>query len=97
MKEAQAKNIYLKDYQAPDFYIEETDLNVCLFEDESFVEARLKIKRNPSSNNPNAALQLNGKELELLELRLNGKILLKSEFRQDDETLCNQAAGEHQP
>ena len=87
MKEAQARNIYLKDYQVPDFFIDETHLNVSLYEEETFVEARLKIRRNPASGNQHAALVLNGKQLQLLELALDGKALENNQYSQDAESL----------
>lgn len=87
MKEAQAQNIYLKDYKAPDFLIDKINLDVSLHEQESFVNSRLSVRRNPESLNQNAALVLNGQELTLLELRMDGIELLATEYEQDEKSL----------
>ena len=87
MKEAQAQNIYLKDYQAPDFLIDTINLDVSLYEEESIVISSLSIRRNPESSNQDAALILNGQELNLLALSIDGVALSKDEFKQDDTSL----------
>jgi len=87
MKEAQAQNIYLKDYQVPNFLIDKISLDVSLHEDESTVVSRLYVRRNPEAANKQAALILNGQELTLLELRLDGKDLLEFDYELDDESL----------
>mgnify|MGYP003345928676 CR=1 FL=1 len=47
------------DYRVPDFLIDETRLIVELFETETLVTSRLKIRRNPAANSPQAPLVLN--------------------------------------
>ncbi|MGV8590553.1 hypothetical protein, partial [Pseudomonas aeruginosa] len=47
MRTEQPKVIHLKDYQAPDYLIDETHLKFELFEDHSLVHAELKLRRNP--------------------------------------------------
>ena len=47
MRTEQPKMIYLKDYQAPDYLIDETHLTFELFEDHSLVHAQLVMRRNP--------------------------------------------------
>ena len=46
MRTEQPKMIYLKDYQAPDYLIDETHLTFELFEDHSLVHAQLVMRRN---------------------------------------------------
>jgi aminopeptidase N len=87
MKEAQAQNIYLKDYQVPNFLIDDIFLDVSLHEDESFVVSRLSIRRNPDAPNQSAPLVLNGQELKLLELRMDGEIVLSKNYKTDDKSL----------
>ncbi len=87
MKEAQARNIYLKDYQVPEFLIDETHLDFELFEDETIVTSRLSLRRNPASKNTESSLVLLGQELELLEVELVGRALNSSEYLLGDETL----------
>jgi aminopeptidase N len=87
MREAQAQNIYLKDYQVPNFLIDKIYLDVSLYEEESFVISRLNIRRNPEAENQHAPLVLNGQELNLLELRLDGQLLLSKDYKLDDKSL----------
>lgn len=87
MKEAQAKNIYLKDYQEPDFFIDETQLDVQLFEDETHVYSRLRLRRNLQARNQAASLVLHGKELELVSLALDGKPLSAGDYVLEEESL----------
>ena len=47
MRTEQPKMIYLKDYQAPEYLIDETHLTFELFEDHSLVHAQLVMRRNP--------------------------------------------------
>lgn len=87
MKEAQAQNIYLKDYKVPDFLIDEISLDISLYEEESLVISCLKVRRNPDSLNPKASLVLNGQELTLLELRMDGVALSDADYEQDEKSL----------
>jgi aminopeptidase N len=87
MKESQGKTVYLRDYRAPDFLIDETQLVVELFELETLVSSRLQIHRNPAANTPQAPLVLQGRAMELLEVKLNGRVLASSEYQVDAEEL----------
>ena len=70
--------IYLKDYQVPVFTIETTDLDIRIGDEYTSVVARLKVKRNPASNNPSSELALQGgKDIKLQEVMMNGLILQK--------------------
>jgi len=87
MKESQGKTVYLKDYTAPDFLIDETHLDFSLHEDHTVVLARLLLRRNPASSNQQAALVLNGRNLVLQELKLEGRLLAATEYQLDEEHL----------
>jgi len=76
---------HLKDYQAPDFGISETHLEFHLEGSQTRVLSRLQMHRLTS--NESAELVLDGIELDLLELRLDGRLLHVDEYQQDDETL----------
>jgi aminopeptidase N len=69
MKEAQPKAIQLKDYAPPPFRVETVDLDIDIREDHALVRAKLEIRRNAGG----AALVLDGDELELVSVTLNGK------------------------
>jgi aminopeptidase N len=76
---------HLKDYQPPDFGISETHLEFHLDAACTRVHSHLKMQRLTS--NEAAELVLDGVELELIELRLDGRLLSPDEYRLGDETL----------
>ena len=65
--------IFLRDYQVPDFLIETVDLQFELSEERTLVKSKLSIKRNPKSEKNNQRLVLNGEELKLISIKLNGQ------------------------
>jgi aminopeptidase N len=87
MKEATPRTIYLKDYRAPAFLIERTELRFELGEESTQVNARLRVQRNPAADTPDAPLVLDGEELELLAVRLDGRELQSHEWLQDADSL----------
>ena len=87
MKESAGKTVFLSDYRVPDFLIDETQLVVELFEHEALVTARLRLRRNPATGAPTAPLMLHGRALELLEVRVEGRVLAAEEYLVDDEQL----------
>ncbi len=88
MKTTQASTIYLKDYQAPEFLIESTDLRFELHEDFTRVVSRLFMRRNPQLADNNAdCLLLDGQDMVLEKLLLNGRELAAQEYLIGDESL----------
>ena len=81
------KTIFLKDYTAPPFLVSGIDLDVDLQDDYALVSARLGITRNKASKSPAAPLRLDGDELELLEVRLNGTVLDRLDYILSNECL----------
>jgi aminopeptidase N len=73
MREAQAKAILLKDYAPPAFLIGRVTLDVDIRAEDALVKATLAVRRNPASSEKDAALVLDGDELELVSLLLDGK------------------------
>ena len=69
MREPTPKTIHLKDYTPPAFLITDVALDVDIREDHALVRARLEVKRNAGSG----PLVLDGDELELLQVTLDGK------------------------
>jgi len=64
---------YRKDYKASQFLIKRTNLSFLLFDDHVIVESELSIVRNPDDKQDKLqALELNGIEIELLELKVDG-------------------------
>jgi aminopeptidase N len=73
MREAQPTTIYLKDYAPPAFLIGRVALDIDIRADDTLVKANLAVRRNPASKEKDAPLVLDGDELELVSLSLDGK------------------------
>ena len=65
--------VRLADYRPAPYLLERTDLQVQLFADHSVVDAALSFVPNPAAEP--GPLQLQGVDLELLQLRLDGEPL----------------------
>ncbi len=74
---------YLKDYSPPDFFIDEVKLHVNLDENHTLVTASLSCRRNNGQKN----LVLNGEELKLRSIKLDGRLLREDEYETGPETL----------
>jgi aminopeptidase N len=68
MREAQANAIHLKDYSPPAFSVDSVELDVDMRDDHALVRAQLEVRRNAPG-----PLVLDGDELELVSVRVNGK------------------------
>src|SRR5256712_4976050 len=68
MREPQPRAIHLKDYSPPEFRIDSVDLDVDLRDDHARVRAKLQVRRNAGSG----PLVLDGEELELISVLLDG-------------------------
>jgi aminopeptidase N len=79
--------IQLKDYRPPAFLIPALELDIDLHEDHALVRARLEVRRNPGAADPDAPLVLDGDELELVSLALDGRRLAGNEYRLDADRL----------
>jgi aminopeptidase N len=71
----------LAEYRAPDFVIDEVTLDFALGEDETLVRSHLALRRNPAAGTPAAPLRLDGEELELVSLALDGAPLAADRYR----------------
>src|SRR5690606_31664955 len=90
MRTEQPKTIYLKDYQVPDYLIDETTLTFELYEDHSLVHAQLVMRRNPEAGAGLPALVLHGQDMELLSLSLDDRPLAAGDYQVGDGTLTLQ-------
>ncbi|MFP6848585.1 MAG: aminopeptidase N [Pseudomonas sp.] len=90
MRTEQPKMIYLKDYQAPDYLIDETHLTFELFEDHTLVHAQLVMRRNPAAGSGLPPLQLDGQQLELLSVALNDRELTVDDYQLTENHLTLQ-------
>jgi aminopeptidase N len=67
------KKFYLKDYKAPSFWQDKADLCFRLFDDHSEVEATSHLKFNSESWQWPQSVELDGENLELLSIHVDGK------------------------
>jgi len=88
MREPAPKTIYLKDYTPPAFLISSIDLDVDIREDYALVRAVLEMSRNPQSADADAPLLLDGDEVELLSVALDGRALAPEEYALAQESLA---------
>ncbi len=86
MKHAEAKTIFLKDYQQPAFWIDTVDLVFDLADDHALVTASVDYKRNTES--PLKNLELFGAELELERIAINGYALEKADYQLTDSGMA---------
>jgi aminopeptidase N len=73
-------SILLADYAPPSFLIDTVDLDIDFRNGETLVTAQLALRRNPTANSPSAPLVLDGEELELLRVSLNGTELAATRY-----------------
>lgn len=91
MRTEQPKVIHLKDYQAPDYLIDETTLTFELHEDHTLVHAQLVMRRNPErADGSLPALVLDGQQLELLALSMDDRELGAADYQLTDSHLTLQ-------
>ena len=88
MKNGQARTTYLKDYKAPHYLIETTELDFDLYQDHATVVSRLLFKQNSSLlSGIEDSLILHGQELVLEELSIDGKQLVEEDYQIKGEEL----------
>jgi aminopeptidase N len=72
---APPKPTLLAEYRPPDFLIDNVELDFTLGEEETLVQSRLKMRRNLAAGTPKAPLRLDGEELTLKSIALDGAAL----------------------
>ncbi|WP_341963429.1 aminopeptidase N [Pseudomonas sp. RC10] len=87
MRTEQPKMIYLKDYQAPEYLIDETHLTFELFDDHTLVHAQLVMRRNPDRGAGLPPLVLDGQLLELLSVKLADADLASGDYELTPDNL----------
>ncbi|NNM11176.1 MAG: aminopeptidase N [Pseudomonadales bacterium] len=76
--------ILRSDYAAPAYQVDKVDLSFELFDEKTVVSNTMQLRRVGSADAP---LQLDGEQLELTELVLNGQPLPAQSYLQDDHSL----------
>ena len=87
MPKAKPQPKFLKDYRPSGWLIDTAALRVELGEDGSVVHARLALRRNPDPKAEAGPLVLHGRELETLNLAVDGRPLAATDYQADGETL----------
>ncbi len=84
MREPTPQVIHLKDYTPPAFLVDRVALDIDLRDDHALVKATLTVRRNGTSDAP---LALDGDELVLQSVALDGRMLGQTEYRADGQQL----------
>lgn len=82
----QPQTVHLKDYHPPAYFIPSVHLDFDLYEEETFVSAQLRVERAVTTP-AKSPLILDGEDLELIEIQVNGKTLQISEYEIGDDHL----------
>ncbi len=95
MREPMPQTIHLKDYTPPPFTISTVDLDVDIRDDHATVKAKMAVSRNTASAEKGAPLSLNGDELELVSVAIDGRLLDAAEYTCDAEHLRIHKTAKH--
>jgi aminopeptidase N len=87
MRDGQPHVIYLKDYQAPDYLIEHTTLDVDLGEEVTRVRAVIRFNENPEGTGKRELTLDGGKDLDTRSIAIDGRQLSHNEYKIEGETL----------
>jgi aminopeptidase N len=87
MKPNTPNRVFLKDYQPPHYWIDQVDLEFHLSPKNTRVIAKMKVRANPDHAKTNAPLILDGEELELLRVELNGRPMKAEDYTVSPESL----------
>ena len=87
MDKSTPQAIHLKDYAPPPYLIDTVDLAFDLGEDVTRVRSRLAIRANPDAASPAGALVLDGQDMRLVSVALDGRTLDPSEYSVGPESL----------
>jgi len=87
MKNISPAAVYLKDYTPSDYLIDTVDLEFELGETSTRVKSKLTVRENPASLSSAKKLILNGENVLLKTILLNGKELTKTDFKIQENKL----------
>ncbi|MEN8134578.1 MAG: aminopeptidase N [Thermodesulfobacteriota bacterium] len=87
MTEAEHQTIYLADYRMPDYLVSRTELTIELNDATTLVKSRLTISANYDREQGGRPLILDGQELTLKSIRLNGEPLAADLYQVDEKHL----------
>lgn len=81
------QTIYLRDYQAPTYFIDEIHLLVDLHEGFANITSKMKVRANPAYEGKRYPLVLNGEELTLQSIKINGLPVATTQYVINDTSL----------
>ena len=87
MRERKPQPVYLKGYRPSDFLIDIVHLYVDLYEEETYVKTILNLQRNPVLSRTEAPLMLNGEDMILKSVIIDGHKLSPSSYMVDKFSL----------
>lgn len=97
MLTTQPQTVYLKDYAVPNYLITTVELDFTLAEESTQVITRLTLERNPVSLTSDDTLILNGENLLLRRVLLDGLELKPIQYSQSADTLRLDQLPQQQP
>ncbi|WJX48020.1 Puromycin-sensitive aminopeptidase [Trifolium repens] len=80
-KMAQPREIFLKDYKKPDYYFETVDLKFSLGEEKTIVSSKIAVFPRVEGSAP--PLVLDGQDMTLVSVQINGKALKEEDYHLD--------------
>ncbi|EKE01113.1 MAG: hypothetical protein ACD_21C00211G0002 [uncultured bacterium] len=87
MKNNAPQTIFLKDYTPSDFLVESAELQFTLDPKETLVDTKLWIKRNPAATTNDKSLMLDGVNLDLQAIQIDGTPLATNNYQTTPENL----------
>ena len=87
MKEERERTIYRKNYTPPNYRVTEIGLEFKLYENETTVQSKLKIESLEKDLVKPNPLVLDGEQLELLEIKLDGTTLQSQQYQIETSSL----------
>jgi aminopeptidase N len=79
--------VYRRDYRSPEYAIDTVDLHFELNEELTLVTAKLAVHREPVRVGDVPPLVLNGEDLTLRSVSIDGRALARTEYQEEAETL----------
>jgi len=83
--------IFLADYRVPRWLVDAIDLSFDLDEERTRVASKLRVRRNPAATDDRSPLVLFGRDLRLLSLSLDGRVLAPEEYALAQDALTLEA------
>src|SRR5206468_2803828 len=72
---------YLENYEVPVFLVDDVQLHFDLNDSETIVKSKMKIRHNRLSQKKSRDLMLNGEELTLVSIHLDGALLDSNRYQ----------------